>query len=212
MGIFLLVVLFSGVFIIAEALHKRGCPAAKTRKFVHISAGILSCFLPILVSQSVAIGIGIISSLLLGWTQRARVLESIHNIQDNNVGAVLFSLGLIPCAIWFWDQSHVFQSAALILGLSDGFACIFGRLYGKRGYSVTGYKTLEGSFAFFCTTVLILLAVVVFSGTGISLAKVCMMLVGALAVTAVEGCLGRGWDNLFIPVAAAVVTRMVLLG
>lgn len=210
-GILLLIILFSGVFVVAEILHQRGCPAVKTRKFVHISSGIVSCLLPIVVSQLTAIVIGLVFSLFLLWTKRARVLESIHNIQHNDVGAILFPLGLIPCAIWFWDKGLVFQSSALILGFSDGFACIFGRRYGKRGYNVTGYKTLEGSFVFFVTTMMILVAVVVFSGMTMSLAKVCVILLGSLVLTAVEGALGHGWDNLFIPISAAIVTRMVLI-
>jgi len=211
-GILQLMILYAGIFIVAETLHRRGWPAAKTRKFVHIGSGIVSCLLPLVVSQLIAIGIGLIFSLFLFWTQRKRVLGSIHNVQDNNVGAILFPLGLIPCAIWFWDNSLVFQSSALILGISDGFACIWGRRYGKRGYNVTGYKTLEGSGVFFITTVIILLVVMSFSGMVMSLSKVCLILGGALVLTAVEGALGRGWDNLFIPVTAAIITRIILGG
>lgn len=211
-GIMLLIILFSGVFVIAEVLYQRGWAAAKTRKFVHITAGIVSCLLPIAVSQMTAISIGIVFSLFLFWAQRARVLESIHNVQDNNVGAIFFPLGLIPCVIWFWDNSLVFQSSALILGLSDGFACILGRRYGKRGYNITGYKTLEGSTSFFITTVMVLMVVTFLSGTVLSPVKVCMILGGSLALTLIEGALGRGWDNLFIPISAAIITRIILAG
>lgn len=211
-GIPLLIILFSSVFVIAEVLHQRGCAAAKTRKFVHLSAGIVSCLLPVVVSRPTAIGVGLFFSLFLLWTKWARVLESIHNVQDNNVGAILFPIGLIPCAIWFWDNGFVFQSSALILGFSDGFACVFGRRYGKRGYSVSGYKTLEGSLVFFITTMMVLLFVAFFFGTAMTPAKACVIFGGSLALTVVEGALGRGWDNLFIPVSAAIVTRMVLSG
>lgn len=211
-GILLLVTLFVGIFVVAEILHQRGWPAAKTRKFVHISAGIISCLLPIAVNQMTAIGIGLIFSLFLLWTQRTHVLESIHNVQDNNVGAVLFPLGLIPCAIWFWDNSLVFQSSALILGVSDGLACIFGRRYGKRGYNITGYKTLEGSIVFFITTGIILLVIMSFFGTALSPTKVYFIFGGSLVLTVIEGALGRGWDNLFIPISAAIITRTILAG
>ncbi len=211
-GILLIATIFVGIFVVAEVLHRRGCVATKTRKFVHIGSGIASCLLPVVVSQPVAIGIGFVFSIFLLWTKRARTLDSIHNVQNNDVGAVLFPLGLIPCAIWFWDNGLVFQSAALILGFSDGFACVFGRRYGKKGYSITGYKTLEGSAVFFLTTMIILLVVTAFSGTAISPGKACFISFGALALTVVEGVLGRGWDNLFIPVAAAIVTRMILIG
>ena len=139
-GLAALLLSYVGVFIIAEVAHKIGCAAIITRKFVHIGAGIVSCFIPVLVSQNIAIVIGLIFSIFLFWTKRKGILDSIHRIENNDVGAMLFQLGLIPCVLISWNDTLVFSSSALILGFSDGCACIFGRLYGKRGYNVTGYK------------------------------------------------------------------------
>lgn len=211
-GLIILLLSYVGVFIIAEVLHRIGCAATITRKFVHIGAGIVSCFIPALVSQHTAIIIGFIFSIFLFWTKRKGILDSIHRIENNDVGAILFPLGLIPCALMFWNDNLIFASSALILGFSDGCACIFGRLYGKRGYNVTGYKTLEGSLAFFVVTVLIFLSIIFFSHETMTLAKTFLIILGSLVVTVVEGMIGKGWDNLFIPISAALVTRLILAG
>lgn len=211
-GLAVLLFLYVGVFVIAEVVHRMGCAAIVTRKFVHIGAGIVSCFIPVLVSQYMAIVIGLIFSIFLFWTKRKGILDSIHRIENNDVGAMLFPLGLIPCALIFWNDILVFSSSALILGFSDGCACIFGRRYGKRGYSVTGYKTLEGSLAFFGVTVLIFILAIFFSHETMSLNKAFLIILGSLAVTVVEGMIGRGWDNLFIPISAALVIKLILAG
>ena len=211
-GLAVLLFLYVGVFVIAEVVHKIGCAAIITRKFVHIGAGIVSCFIPVLVSQHTAVAIGCIFSFFLFWTKRKGILDSIHRIENNDVGAILFPLGLIPCALIFWNDNLIFASSALILGFSDGCACIFGRLYGNRGYNVTGYKTLEGSLAFFIVTALIFLAAVFFSHETMTLTKAFFIILGSIAVTVVEGIIGRGWDNLFIPISAGLVARLILAG
>jgi len=211
-GLIVLLFLYVSLFVIAEVVHKIGFAATTTRKFVHIGAGIVSCFLPVLTSQHMAIFLGLFFSILLFWTKRKGILDSIHRIENNDVGAVLFPLGLIPCALIFWNDILVFSSSALILGFSDGSACIFGRLYGKRGYSLTGYKTLEGSLAFFGATAIIFLLAIFFSHEAINLTKALLIIVGSLVVTIIEGMIGKGWDNLFIPVSAALVARLILAG
>lgn len=209
-GLLVLLFLYVSVFVIAEIVHKIGCAATITRKFVHIGAGIVSCFLPVLVSQQTAVIVGLIFSIFLLWTKQKGIFDSVHRIKDNDVGAMFFPLGLIPCALIFWNDILVFSSSALILGFSDGCACIFGRRYGKRGYNVTGYKTLEGSLAFFGVTLAILLLATFFSRETVNLINISLIILGSIAVTVVEGMLGRGWDNLFIPIFAGLVTRLIL--
>ncbi len=209
-GLIVLLFLYAVVFGVAEIARKTGCVATITRKFVHIGAGMVSCFLPFLVSWQVAVIIGIFFSFLLFWTKKKGIFDSVHKIKDNDVGAILFPLGLIPCVLVFWDNILIFSSSVLVLGFSDGWACIIGRRYGKRGYSITGYKTLEGSLTFFGVTLAIFLVAAFLSGGGVDLTGVLLVILGSFAVTVVEGLFGRGWDNLFIPICAAFAARLIL--
>jgi hypothetical protein len=42
------------------------------------------------------------------------------------------------------------------------------------------------------------------------LANILFVILGSLVVTVVEGLFGRGWDNLFIPICAALATKLIL--
>jgi hypothetical protein len=50
------------------------------------------------------------------------------------------------------------------------------------------------------------------SHEAINLTKALLIIVGSLVVTVIEGMIGKGWDNLFIPVSAALVARLILSG
>jgi dolichol kinase len=144
--------------------------------------------------------------------KRRKALDSVHKIEPDNFGAVLFPLGLIPCALLFWGNPIVFQSSVLVLGFSDGLACIFGRQYGKHGYNVTGPKTAEGSLVFFMTTLIIFILAALYSQQEMNLTKTSYLVLGSLAVTIVEGAFGKGWDNLFVPLSAGFAAQLVLPG
>ena len=206
----LLLSLYAIVFVIAEALHRKGYEAKITRKLVHIGGGIVSCFIPVLTDLRTGIIMGLGFSVFLFWSKRKKMLDSVHEIASDDLGAALFPLGLIPCALLFWTNIPVYQSSALILGFSDAFACIAGRRYGKRGYSITGYKTVEGSLVFFTVTFLIFISVVLFSRNMVSPDQLLFIVLGSVFVTIVEGMFGRGWDNLFIPVSAGLAAQFIL--
>lgn len=90
-------------------------------------------------------------------------------------------------------------SAILIVGLSDAVAALVGR---KIGFTRIGDKSLEGSFAFFIVTLIILFA---YTGTpiinGLTVAFLC---------TIIELVLPK-WlnDNLMIPISAGLLITVI---
>lgn len=194
------------VFAGAEYLRRRGWSTLLTRKFAHAAGGIVSCALPVFVSKAAAIGLGAGASLFLLATARNKMLRSIHDDGRGSAGAVLFPAGLALSALFFWRaDAVVFQWSALLLGLADGAAGAAGGLWGKRNYSVTGNKTAEGSLLFFVAS-LAVLAAFVYARRGFPQAgDAAVIIAGALALTAVEGALGKGWDNVGVPLAGGAV-------
>lgn len=210
-NVFIVLFLFLLIFGCAEFLYKRNVPAHITRKIVHIGGGIVAALLPVFVNLNTVIVLGIGFFLLLLFSKRKKILNSIHNINEESMGALLFAPSLTLTAIIFWPTNPIiFQGAALILGLSDGLAGIVGAGYGKKKYSITGIKTVEGSFVFFLITALILFFILYASGLPSFFAIALFVLGGSLFLTIIEAVFGRGWDNLFVPIIAGLIIYFAL--
>lgn len=210
-NVLIVLFLFLLIFGCAEFLYKRKMPARITRKIVHIGGGIIAASLPVFVDLNAVVVLGIGFFLLLLYSKRRKLLNSVHDINEESMGALLFAPSLTLTAIIFWPTNPIiFQGSALILGLSDGIAGIVGVRYGKKKYSITGTKTVEGSFVFFLITFLILFSVLYVSNPSSVLNEALFIFGGSLLLTAVEAVFGRGWDNLFIPIIAGLIIYFAL--
>ena len=208
--VLLVIFLFLLTFGLAEFLYKRKIARYITRKVVHIGGGLVAALLPFFVKLETAIVLGAGLFLLLLFSKRKKLLNSIHETGDYSMGALLFAPSLILTALIFWPiNTLIFQGAALVLGLSDGIAGIAGIKYGRTKYKITGIKTVEGSLIFFGVTVCLLCGVLYISG-GLALNKIVVVLVCSFLLTVVEAALGKGWDNLFIPVASGIILYSIL--
>lgn len=211
LNILIVLFLFLLIFGCAEFLYKRKTPSYITRKVVHIGGGIVAASLPFFVNLEIVIILGIGFFLLLVLSKRKNLLNSVHKINDPSIGALLFAPSLTLTAIIFWPiNTLIFQGATLVLGLSDGIAGIVGARYGKKKYSITGTKTIEGSLIFFLVTVLILFGVLYINNAPLTLNGALSVFGGSLLLTIVEAIFSRGWDNLFIPIIAGSVLYFIL--
>jgi dolichol kinase len=144
------------------------------------------------------------------WTKKTGRLNSIHRSNKPTVGAVLFPLSLFLCAGFYWRiDPLIFQGAALILGLSDGLAGLIGQKIGTRSYRIMGHKTIEGSFIFFAITCGLLLFLLNRQNI-FNFPQLLIITGAALLLTAVEGALSQGWDNLPVPLLAGLVIHYLL--
>ena len=199
-GLLVALVLYASVFGLAEILYRRGARVQVTRKIAHIGGGIITSALPLLTDLPMALGLGLFFSVVLIWTRKTGLLNSVHQAKNHTIGAILFPISLLLCAGLYWNiDPLIFQGAALILGLSDGLAGIIGQKIGKKSYWVTGHKTVEGSFVFFAVTFFLLLVLSFSYQNTIGLPRLLAITVAALSLTATEGLFSHGWDNLPVP-------------
>ena len=211
LNVLLVLSLFLLIFGWAEFLYKRKIAPYITRKIVHIGGGIVTALLPIFVNLETVIILGIGFCLLLVLSKQKKFLNSVHNINNHTMGALLFAPSLTLTAVIFWPlNTLIFQGAALVLGLSDGIAGIVGARYGRRRYRITGDKTMEGSLIFFLITVLILLGVLYINGAAFTLDRALIVFGSSLLLTIVEATFGKGWDNLFVPIVAGTILYFIL--
>lgn len=210
-GVVIALLVYAAIFGISEFVFSRTRSGETTRKLGHIFGGAWSAFLPLLVSLRVAVCIGIFLTAFLWWTKRRHLLNSIHSINRESVGAMTYPIGLVLSALCFWNahSQMIFPGSALVVGLSDGLAGLYGRKYGRMAYDVTGSKTVEGSCVFFAVTLAIIFLILLTNTTapGLSLVRAS---IAALSLTILEGLIGKGWDNLVLPVASGFVLRFLL--
>jgi len=210
-NILIVSLLFLAVFTVAEYAYYKKFPVFVTRKMVHIGCGLVTASLPFFVNLNVLIYLCAGFFLLLVWSKRMNLLSSVHKIDDYSVGALIFAPTIALIAIIFWPINLlIFQGAVLVLGLSDGIAGLVGKRYGKRKYCVTGEKSVEGSLAFFLVTLIILSIIAFIGNTPFSLQMFGFIFVSSIIVTIVEGCSGKGWDNLFVPISTALILLYIL--
>jgi dolichol kinase len=210
LNLLIVLFLFFLVFGLAEILYKRKAVSYVTRKVVHIGGSLVTASLPFFVELKIVVILGIGFFLLLVLTKRKKLLQSIHDVDDDSIGALLFAPSLVLTAIIFWNiNTLIFQGATLILGLSDGGAGIIGKRFGKNTYRVTGTKTIEGSTFFFLVTFIVLFSSA-YVGNVITFQNMLIVFGSSLVLTIIEAIFGRGWDNLFIPLASGIALYLIV--
>ncbi len=191
-------ILFGG----AELLHRvLRVPSEWSRKFLHISGGLVSLSMPHLFDNPWFVFALAAAFFLLLWGSRhLGLLDSVHRVDRPSDGSLLFPVPILLCFGLAWQLQDwvLFTLPVLILTLADPAAFIAGRWWRWRPYQMgQSEKTWGGSLAFAAVTF------------GLSL---CFMpgepgkaLLLAAVATLAEAWSGRGWDNLTVPLAAALM-------
>ena len=114
-------------------------------------------------------------------------------------GPVSLALGAMVALLFY--PSDVAKIAIYALAFGDGFASIFGKLFGKNKIPFTGGKTIEGSTA--CFFAVLISTFKITSNIRVSFTT-------ALVVTIVEAFPLGDYDNFVIPVVAGAISLIML--
>ena len=197
------------VLIISEYCYRFFNGYLLSRKIAHIGSGIVTAALPFLVELETALFFSALFTLLLLVSQRYRLIQSVYEYKDG-LGSLCFPIGMGIAAFLFWGTPEVFSGAAILFALPDGVAGYVGKKLGRHKYSITGTKTIEGSVAFFVSALIVFLIWALFFDLSLDI----RLLISGVGVTillaAVEGALGRGIDNLFLPVIAGALLTLLI--
>jgi len=125
-------------------------------------------------------------------------------VERKTFGEVFLPLGVILCATFFVPKNILaFQFGILIMGISDALASLFGERFGKHIIKVFGHKkSIEGSLAFFISSVIIVLFFTQRLGYQIVLIPLILTLIEFFSVL--------GLDNLILPIAGAFLFQLLL--
>jgi len=129
------------------------------------------------------------------------VTRDIEKQKNTLTGASYYLIGCLLTVYFIHDES-IIMASLLIMSISDSFAAIIGIKYGKT--KIYNNKSLEGSFAFLITTLIILN----FFIPSLSIVKLIFI---SIMVTFVElFSFHRFNDNLTIPISSALMIQYLI--
>lgn len=181
------------------------------RKSIHLC----SCFIPFFLTKYKPFIVISLSCVLLFYTicellrikgKDVFLISLITKIasreRDENkfvLGPVTLSLGILSTILIFNVPSAT--AGIFALGLGDGLASLFGKLFGRRAIPFTKGKTLMGSIACFCG---------IFGAILLQTKSCLSALILAIVGTLIELIPLKDFDNLIIPLLVAFVAQYLL--
>ena len=204
------------ILIIAESLYTHKKVSIEfSRKLVHIAVGAFVAYWPWVLSWWQIRSIGILFVIGVLVSRHFKIFQSIHNVKRTSVGEVAFAMGII-LATFIARTNWQFSLAVLMMAVADGLAALVGSRYIKvkgQHYTIFGCtKTWAGSLTFFVASVAILWSVthwLVGPANGDLLYAAIIPI--ALLLTVIEAFSAYGVDNISVPLAAILLTRLIIL-
>jgi phytol kinase len=171
------------------------------RKFVHITVGSLVAFWPFFLTRREIVALSVAFIAVLATAKYLNIFRAIRSVQRPTWGEAFFAIAVGSLT----DITHdawIYAAALLHMGLADGLAAVLGTRFGRRTrYSVFGSeKSIVGTLAFLGVSSLILVGYATFAHADVS-AWFMVIVAGAGLL---ENIMGRGSDNLVVPVYVAV--------
>lgn len=170
-----------------------------TRKAVHILTSLVVVYMTFFLSLDEIAFISVLFLIFFLVTRKRHIWKAIFQIKRKSYGEILFAVGVITAAIISRDE-RIFACSVLIMGLADPAAAIIGQHY-KKAHLLFGYKTIEGTAAFFLVAVFLLGA---FGVAGLFAA------LGVAAVATIAELTSlNGHDNLAVPLAVSILLNLI---
>lgn len=198
---------------IAHWLHsKHKFPVDASRKFLHITGGLLSLSMPLLLpSHWWALALCSLAFLVLLITSLMNYLEGIHGTERKSVGSVIFPIPVYICFFFAekWSNSLLFYLPILLLALADPMAEWGGKKWGHLGRSFFNHqKTLAGTLCFAFTAVVINIGIcIAYNKTATQIIAICVAVTFISSVA--ELVTLKGWDNLSIPLTSLITLLLI---
>jgi len=192
-----------------------------SRKFLHAMIGNLPFVIPFFTSNIypalVAAPFILVTFLASPYSPfKNDKLEGLASITEEGhpLGLVLYAISYSLLALFFASEPYIVAAGILPMAYGDSAASLVGEKYGKRRYNFVASKSLEGSIAMFCCSLLSSTIGLVFFSR-FYLFEVSNVILATIAVVSVttlaEGMSPKGFDNLTVPILGAL-TFLLLIG
>jgi dolichol kinase len=131
------------------------------------------------------------------------------------LGLVLYAISYTLLAFFFASKPYIIAAGILPMAYGDSIGSLVGERYGKKVYHLVARKSLEGSIAMLCGSLLSLAFGMMFFSRFYTL-QASNVIMGVLSVggitTVAEGISPMGIDNVTVPLLGAVTFLLALKG
>jgi len=212
-ALLLLLTLLGVLMGITVLLHRNaGWSTEQSRKFLHVSGGILSLTLPLFFqSHWWVLALAVVAFGILLFTFLRRLMPAVHATKRNSVGSVLFPIPVYVCFLVAELQHSLlyFWLPVALLAFADTAAEIGGNRWGKYSRPFFGgQKTMAGTLCFGCTALLVcIICLRDLYAVDFTRATIVTIVI-TVATTLAEWRTLRGWDNLSVPATALLLLWM----
>jgi uncharacterized protein (TIGR00297 family) len=198
------------VLVISEIISRIfKLPKEFPRKFIHIAVGLLVVLFSFyLTAANPLLFLCALFTIANFFIKKYNLLPAMQSERET-YGTIYYPLAILISTLLFWDNYRfIFVNVVLIMALSDAFAAVVGQaVKNPVKYRVwEDWKSLQGSFAFFLITMLIILltnyGMRPLTGSNSHFSIYILALCLSLVITMAESISVKGSDNFSITLVA----------
>lgn len=177
------------------------------RKLVHILVGTYAAFWGFYLSTNQILLLAAAMLTVVMVSRTFSIFRSIHAVQRKTWGELFFPATIALCAL-LTDSPWIFMAALLHVSIADGLAAVIGTKYIRsHGYKIFGHqKTIVGTLVFLISSVLIILATVLFA-PDLQVTNLVFLLAPFIATLA-ENIGFYGTDDLLVPLSIVAALQL----
>ena len=203
----ILFIIFS--LIVSNYSHRKGLFSPdENRRLMHATIGLIMSFSTIIFSSKFFPSILAITFIFFNIIAfKSKVLSGIHSQKRKSYGTIYFPLSYLIVSYLFWEKNEFVILSLLILAISDPIAAQIG----SKKNSIWkfkvwhDYKTINGTIAFFTSSILILIIGNIFILEYKLIDSISFILITAIFATISEITSKEGTDNLSIPIISILI-------
>ena len=199
--------------VIAHLLHtKLHVPVDSSRKFLHISGGMLALCMPLLLpTHWWVLGLCLLAFFLLLFTYLLNYLQGIHGTKRKSIGSIIFPVPVYICFLCseIWNSNLLFYLPICLLTIADPIAEWGGKKWGHLTKSFFNHqKTLAGTICFAIAA--FVLSILITSAYNRSLIGILMISIAVPVVSGLSELISlKGWDNITVPLSSLLILLLM---
>lgn len=208
-------ILYVGIILVsAKVFEKAGKEAS--RKYIHIMLSnwwiIAMAFFDNMFWAAAAPAIFVVVNYLSYKKGIIKVMERDAN-DDNkeSLGTVYYALSLLILALITFgplNNPAIGLCGILVMGYGDGLAAVIGQAVKSKEFVIAGNKkSIAGSLAMFCVTLIIFVGFLMYSNTDYIAIKSILV---AVLMTIIEAVSIKGTDNLTVPLMTSLLALLMV--
>lgn len=204
----LLTLLFAVVLVLINEWlwHKNLIRGEHARKSIHIIINVLLAFTPLYLSWTSIQVVCFVALVAFIAARYTGVIKSVYDVSRTSWGDIVGALAFLILA-WFEPPRALFAAVVLHVAVADGVAALVGKHFGKgNSYKIFGAsKSIAGTAAFYVSSLVIALGLVIFGGVGTLEHLWPVLLWLPVATTVAENVGVYGIDNILVPLATIAI-------